>query len=131
MRVQLRGSVNRLRARVEPGAPWFDLAIVDGRPSLFGECDYANAETIDAWLATFGRAAIDIDLSGVTFLDAAALRALLSAVSRNPNMRIVAPSRVVERVLDLTGTRNILVYGKVLHEHRQPKQHTEEGPEAT
>jgi anti-anti-sigma factor len=119
MQVQLRGSVGRLRARVEPDEPWCDLAIVDGRPALFGECDYSNAATIDAWLATFGRAAIDVDLRGVTFFDATALRTLLVAAQRNPNMRVVAPAPAVERVLDLTDTRDILVYGTSLYEHRR------------
>ena len=131
MRVQLRDSVNWLRARVEPDAPWFDLAVIDGRPSLIGECDYSNAETIDAWLATFGRAAIDVDLGGVTFFDAAALRALLGAARRNPNMRIVMPSPVVEHVLELTGTRDVLAFGELLREHRLPLQHNTEGPTPT
>ena len=111
MRIQVGVRVKRLRDRLEPDEPFFDLAVVDGRPALRGDCDFSNAATIEGWLATFGRAAIDVDLSGVTFFDAAALRALLAVARDNPNMRIVAPSPIVQRVLDVTGTRPCLVDG--------------------
>jgi len=67
-----------------------------------------NAAEIESWLDTFGGAAIDVDLSGVTFLSAAALRALLAAGRRNPNMRIVEPSPTAARVLGLA-KRDLLV----------------------
>jgi anti-anti-sigma factor len=85
--------------------------MIEGKATIRGDCDVACAASIDAWLATFGRAANDVDLSGVTFLDAASLRALLGAVRRNPNLRIVRASPVVQRVLDLTGTASALVEG--------------------
>ncbi|MEO8694178.1 MAG: hypothetical protein ABI658_11715 [Acidimicrobiales bacterium] len=66
-------------------------------------------ERVDAWFTSFGRAAIDVGLNGVTFLDAASLRVLLAAVRRNPNPRVVRVSPVVQRVLDLTGTTGALV----------------------
>ena len=100
-----------LRARLEADEPFFDMALIDGRPTIWGDCDLSNAETIEAWLAGFGRAAIDVDLSGVTFFDAAALRALLTVARRNPNMRIVKPSPSVQRILDATGTAGCLVEG--------------------
>ena len=92
----------------------FALSIVDSRPTIRGECDLTNAAEIESWLGAFGRAAIDVDLSGVTFFGAAALRALLAAARRNPNMRIVEPSSSVVRILDLTGVRELLVYGTTL-----------------
>ena len=111
MRIRLGGGIQQLRALLEADEPFFDLAIIDGRPTIRGACDLSNAETIEAWLAAFGRAAIDVDLSGVTFFDAAALRALLSVATRNPNMRIVKASPVVQRILDVTGTTGRLVEG--------------------
>ena len=114
MRIRLGSGVQQLRARLEVDEPFFDLAIIDGRPTIRGDCNVSNAGTIEAWLATFGRAAIDIDLSGVTFFDAAALRALLAVARRNPNMRIVRASPIVQRVLDVTGTAGSLVDGTVL-----------------
>ena len=111
MRIRLGFGLQQLRALLETDEPFFDLALIDGRPTIWGDCDMSNAETIEAWLAAFGRAAIDVDLSGVTFFDAAALRALLTVAKRNPNMRIVKASPSVQRALDLTGTARCLVEG--------------------
>ena len=80
-----------------------ELLIVDGRPVIRGECDLSNAQAIETWLNGF-RGPVELDLSGVTFLDAAALRALLAAARDNPHLRIVAPSRAVQRLLELTDT---------------------------
>jgi anti-anti-sigma factor len=111
MRIRLGMGLQQLRARLEVDEPYFDMALIDGRPTIWGNCDISNAETIEVWLVAFGRAAIDVDLSGVTFLDAAALRALLAVAKRNPNMRIVKASPSVQRVLDLTDTNGCLVDG--------------------
>src|SRR3954466_10986054 len=92
-----------------------EIGLVDGRPTIRGECDLSNATAIENWLNSFGRAAIDVDLSRVTFFDATALGALLSAWQHNPNLRIVEPSPVVRRVLDITGTRQCLVDGLALN----------------
>ena len=89
-----------------------ELDVIGGRPTIRGECDFSNATEIAGWLSSFGRSAIDVDLSGVTFIDAGALQALLAAARRNPNMRIVRPSPRVRRVLDLTGTTGCLVDGQ-------------------
>ena len=91
-----------------------DLLIVEGQPTIRGECDNTNAAAIESWLSSFGKSAIDVDLHGVTFFDAAALRAFLSAWERNPNMRIVRPSAIVSRVLTVTGARMCLVDGITL-----------------
>src|SRR3954447_6617818 len=88
-----------------------EIGLVDGRPTIRGECDLSTATEIEDWLNSFGRAAIDVDLSAVTFFDASALQALLSAWHNNPNLRIVDPSPIVERVLDITDTRQYLVDG--------------------
>jgi anti-anti-sigma factor len=81
-----------------------EVGFVNGRPAIRGECDASNAGKIAYWLSEFGDACIDVDLSGVTFIDAATLRALLNVRRRNPNMRIVAPSPIVQRVLAATDT---------------------------
>lgn len=111
MRIRLGMGLQQVRARLEVDEPYFDMAIIDGRPTIWGNCDMSNAETIEAWLVAFGRAAIDVDLSGVMFFDAAALRALLAVATCNPNMRVVRPSPSVQRVLDLTSTSGRLVDG--------------------
>jgi anti-anti-sigma factor len=81
-----------------------DLVIVDGRPAVRGECDFANAQRIEQWLASFDGDPLEVDLSGVSFFDAAALRALLGARRRNPHLCVVHPSKAVLRVLELTDT---------------------------
>ena len=88
-----------------------EFAVVDGRPTIRGECDLSNAPAIESWLTSFGDAPIDIDLSGVTFFGASALRALIAVAQRNPNLRVVDPSPVVRRVLDITGTSYYLIEG--------------------
>ncbi|HUP76902.1 MAG TPA: STAS domain-containing protein [Acidimicrobiales bacterium] len=90
------------------------LVIVDGRPAVRGECDLANAERIERWLDTFDGDPLEIDLSGVTFFDATALRSLLHVRRRNPRSRVVLPSNAVLRVLELTDTVDYLVDGQDL-----------------
>jgi anti-anti-sigma factor len=85
-----------------------ELVIIDGRPAIRGECDLATAESIQMWLASFDGHPLEVDLRDVTFFDAAALRAFLAAHRHNPHLRIVNPSHVVRRVLDLTDTSDIL-----------------------
>jgi hypothetical protein len=67
MRIRLGMGLQTLRARLEADEPFFDMALIDGRPTIWGDCDLSNAETIEAWLAGFGRAASEVDLTGVTF----------------------------------------------------------------
>ena len=86
------------------GSPIVDLLVIDGRPAVRGECDLASAQRIEQWLGTFDGDALEVDLSGVTFFDAAALHALLSVRRRKPHMRVVQPSKAVLRVLELTDT---------------------------
>jgi ABC-type transporter Mla MlaB component len=62
--------------------PVVELLVVNGRPTIRGECDVAAAAEIEAWLASFGDAPISVDLSSVTFLDSSGLRALLNARRR-------------------------------------------------
>jgi anti-anti-sigma factor len=91
--------------------PLAKLEIIDERPCVRGEIDLSNADEFEEWLRSFGRAAIDIDLSAVTFFGASALRALLAASQRNPNLRVAQMSPIVQRVLDVTGTTAFLVDG--------------------
>ncbi|MEO8692448.1 MAG: STAS domain-containing protein [Acidimicrobiales bacterium] len=93
-----------------------ELEIVEGRPSIRGECDLSNAAQVASWLRTFDGEPFELDLSGVTFLDSSALHVLLSERRRNPGMRIVAASTVVLRILDLTGTTEYLMAATGSHE---------------
>jgi len=98
-----------LRDALEVDGPVFELRVSGDRAVVRGDCDRSVAETLEDWLATFDdRPHVVVDLSGVTFLSAAALRALLSARRRNPGLRFVDASAPVRRMLDLTGTESLL-----------------------
>ena len=85
------------------------LSIVDGRPTIRGECDLSTAGQIEAWLATFEEGPLEVDLAGVTFFDSTALRTLLMVRRRNRHMRVINPSKAVSKVLEITGTDDYLV----------------------
>jgi anti-anti-sigma factor len=94
--------------------PVFELAVVDGRPTVRGECDLVNAPRVEAWLASFDGQEATIDMSGVTFFDSSALRAFLNARRKNPNIRVVDPSPAVRKVLEITGMVEYLIDGREL-----------------
>ena len=89
--------------------PLLEFDNVDGRRAIRGDCDVTNADQIDSWLAGFDGAPIDLDLSGVTFLDSSILHVLMKVKQRNGRLHLVNPSAVVLRLLDITGTRDYLM----------------------
>jgi anti-sigma B factor antagonist/stage II sporulation protein AA (anti-sigma F factor antagonist) len=97
--MQLESDVNELRT-------------VTGRPTIRGECDISNARQIEEWLAGFDTQPLEVDLSGVTFIDSTALRALLNVRRRNRHMRIVNPSEAACKLFEITGTVDYLVHDK-------------------
>jgi len=92
--------------------PGIEIRIRDGRLTVRGDCDLSNAPQIEACLASFGGTALQVDLSGVTFFDSAALLVFLRAVRRNSHLRVVEPSASVQRILELTDTVDYLVNGR-------------------
>ena len=108
MRCESFEAVFVVRVRCEMGSSIVDLVIIDGRPAVRGECDLANAQRIESWLASFDGDPLEVDLSGVTFFDAAALHAFLNVRQRNPHLRVVEPSKAVLRVLQLTDTLDLV-----------------------
>jgi anti-anti-sigma factor len=91
--------------------PVVKLLLIDGRPTVRGECDLATGSEIEAWLDSFDTAILEVDLSGVTFIDSSGLKAFLNVRKRNANLRIVEPSVAVLRLLEITGTHGFLVDG--------------------
>ena len=89
--------------------PLLELLVIDGRPTMRGECDLSSSGAIDPWLAAFDGQPIDVDLSGVTFIDSSGLKALLKARRKNPGMRVVRPSAFVTRLFEMTSTLDYLV----------------------
>jgi anti-sigma B factor antagonist len=84
----------------------------DGRVSarIDGEIDLANGRKLVRYLKDLIREPgqrVEVDLSGVAFLDSSGLQALIAAHhlagERGSELILVAPSAVVRRLLRLTG----------------------------
>ncbi|MEU8779814.1 STAS domain-containing protein [Streptomyces sp. NPDC048606] len=103
-------AIAALDIEVTPG-PWPSTV----RVRISGEIDFDNAtvlrEDLLAALVSH-RATLLVDLGEVTFCDCAGLNALLAARATarraGRRLRIVAAGRRVERLLDLTSTRDLL-----------------------
>jgi anti-anti-sigma factor len=80
----------------------FSVEIVDRRLVLRGELDLGAVPQFEASAAGLNGQVVDVDLSGVTFLDSSGLRALWNAGEAHPGLRFVNPSAVVSRLLELT-----------------------------
>jgi anti-sigma B factor antagonist len=95
-----------------------EIRLADGirRVSVLGELDLANAPQLAARLGELGTrqsAPIEVDLAGVSFIDARGLRVLIEAhASGNgaggPGLSLVRPSRAARRLFELTGTLGLL-----------------------
>ena len=81
----------------------------DGRPVVVGDIDYAHATLVQHWLESLGGGPLAVDLSGVVTFDVVALDVFLSAHASNPHLRITRPSGVVMRILEATGTVDVLM----------------------
>lgn len=86
------------------------------RAAVVGEVDLATAQVLRDRLLNVLRehpsAVMNVDLSGVTFLDCAGISALVAvhnaAVQGGCQMRVTGPRPIVHRILDLTGLLSIL-----------------------
>jgi len=79
---------------------------------LEGELDYGRRAEMERQLfAHLDSSALDVDMSGVTFIDSTAVSALIKALkayrARNARMTIVDPSKPVEKILEITGLQRI------------------------
>ena len=95
-----------------------DSAVEGGvaRVTLRGELDLDQAGTLAdelSALTTKGATSVTVDVSGLNFIDSSGLRALLSAREQldaaGASLRLTDLSPAVERVLEMTGTRALLV----------------------
>ncbi len=86
---------------------------VDGRLLVMGDLDVAGGARLDRALLDIDDAGrvVHLDLSGVTFVDSTGLRSLLAASRRaqvdGRRLRLVNPSQVVRRLLDITATADL------------------------
>jgi len=79
--------------------------------TVIGEVDFANQQrfqaAVDRALAA-GPARLVLDLAGVRFMDSSALRILILATQREATVELRAPSRAVQRLLELSGLATLL-----------------------
>ena len=76
---------------------------------LDDQCAAATAETVRRLAAADPTAPFDLDLSDVTFIDSIGLRELLRLRQRVPMLRVVAVNTRVQRLLEITGTAELLL----------------------
>lgn len=93
----------------------FDVKDLDGGVlRVAGELDLANAHELDQRLALEDCPML-LDLRDVSFMDGSALRVLLRhrdrCAEQGKELRLVAVSRPVRRVLELTDLRDLLSAG--------------------
>jgi len=103
---------------VSEEAPLSVVAAVDNgvaRITIRGELDLDRADVVADQLSDLpaqGVTAVVIDASGLSFIDSSGLRALLTAREQleeaGVSLQVTDLSPAVERVLDITGTRELL-----------------------
>ena len=90
---------------MEPG---FHVDAAPGRLVLKGELDCESASVLAAAVASLNGAEVQVDLSGVTFIDSSGLESLLLARRHHAGLRIVNPSASISRLLELTGLHDLV-----------------------
>jgi anti-anti-sigma factor len=103
---------------------WTIEPAIPGRIKIQGDLDLASSGELGRYLATqldgpAGR--VELDLSGVAFIDSNGLHTLIhaqrDATARGSQLVLVAPSSAVETLLALTGCADIFtIVGR--HERR-------------
>jgi anti-sigma B factor antagonist len=76
---------------------------------LHGELDLAAFDDVLHTLAELDGQTILLDLAGVTFIDSTGLRTLMAARRDHAQLSVVNPSGVVVRLLDMTGTSELVL----------------------
>lgn len=105
--------------------------------TVSGEVDFCTEGLLQQALLRIMRersARLLLDLSGVSFMDCAGLRALLTtrrrAELRGGSMRLIAASRAVRRIIELTGAHEALPWSGN-HGSFGPISFLPNGPDAT
>lgn len=85
----------------------------EGRPivSLHGEIDLASAPAVRAAIEPIvGEHSknMTIDLADVQFLDSSGLAVLLAVAERVDDLRLLNPSEIVGRIIEVTGLSQVL-----------------------
>jgi anti-anti-sigma factor len=88
---------------------YLTIQTVDGTVRVIGELDLASMNQLVESMATIDGQATTLDLSGVTFIDSSGLHALLTIRREHPEVRLVNPSPLARRVIDLVGLTDELL----------------------
>ena len=88
-----------------------------GRPTvrLTGELDLTNADIVtEAFraLADVGERCVELDFGALTFMDSTGIRSILEGMKLGLELRVVAASPRVDRVLEISGMDEILRPGR-------------------
>jgi anti-sigma B factor antagonist len=106
---------------------WTIDPAVPGRIRFQGDLDLANSRDLGRYLATQldGQARqVELDLSGVEFIDSNGLHALIhahhAATARGSQVVLVSPSPAVARLLELTGCVDVFTIVDRVEQHPTP-----------
>ena len=117
----MQGSSEMMSAPVEPGAFHVELSGPPDAPlvTVTGELDLGTAPRLRDALRALpdGLRLVELDLSGVSFIDSTALGVLLAAYKRHQTVggefTVIASSPVVAKVLEISGLSSLLGIGTV------------------
>src|SRR5437868_3123019 len=84
------------------------VEVVGNRVVVSGDMDLVAPRDLRRAIAAVSGETIELDLSGVVFMDWVGLRLLLDARLDHPSLRIVAMSGLVRDVLSASGTAQYL-----------------------
>jgi anti-anti-sigma factor len=87
--------------------PGFSLNVSENRVKVTGELDVLTAPLVIE--AVVKAMTVEVDLSEVTFVDSTGVHALIQLRNRRSQLRIVAISPPVKRVLEVTGVAEALL----------------------
>lgn len=77
-----------------------------------GELDAATADQLEAALADAGKAAVELDLAAVSFVDSSGLRVITAALRRaeeeGRSFSVSSVSEAVRRVFEMTGLGSLV-----------------------
>lgn len=79
------------------------------RIALSGEIDLATAHRLEAILDGLDTSPVVLDMTNVDFVDSTGLKVLIAARRTRPDLRVVNPSRALRRLLEVTGTAQIIL----------------------
>ena len=97
-------------------SPFSSITISDTPPTmvtLVGDFDISDTDDLNAAFDTVPAGEVMLDLSGVTFCSSTTLTSLLRlrqrVIGRGGNLEVAGLSRVIRRLLIITGTHELFV----------------------